>query len=197
MTKIDTGSIVKSIMKDKNPPNKDTVKISDDVRRLNDMRTFPKITGLKNKTFLPCGFNNKVCLFYSPDDLEEKTGYKLLTYLKGKFITYSFTLERGDDDVSWYFGHTGDIGERLTTHDKDARNGERRFYKDLNKVGRALFTVWGVFDNPEDAKSLESELITRFKDAICRETTGYGLSKWKLKEANDIVKDYIYNINNK
>lgn len=185
--KIDTQNIVNGIA----PSTYETG------NSLSDFSTFPHIDGHSLSDIQDVSFNNVVRLFYSQEELLKVTGCKFLSELSEKFVSYAIVTETDIRNMcAWYFGHTGDPGERMNTHVKDARSCKRKLYEELRKRKRALVIIFGVFDTLDEAAKLEETLIVEVKNKVFFELTGLDARKHS-NIVNRYTKNYIFNIKNK
>ena len=143
-------------------------------------------------TMQPIAFNNIVCMYISMAHLKLEHGINSVEELMNKHITYGIVLPNN----KWYFGHTGDVGERVHTHIKNARSKMSDFFKDFRDFGKGIFTVLKICETEEDSIYWETKLITQYKKAIFEKKMSAPINEYSNKEINKIVKEKIYNIKN-
>ena len=159
---------------------------------LDDFSSVEPLENISFEELVPISFNNVCSLFISRKQLNE-LGISNVHELMGKNVTYGILVP---DNGKWLFGHTSDVGERTHTYTKDIRSKNGPLFDDLRRFKRGLFVVFKISDNKEDSKYWEKLLITEFKEMKFKELTGFETNDYSMLEVNEVVKDYIYNINN-
>ena len=71
-------------------------------------------------------FNNKVSVFIETNTLPKGLSENELFKLNGMYVRYYIATE----NRMLYIGITGDFGERINTHLKDARSSDKKLYND-------------------------------------------------------------------
>ena len=82
----------------------------------------------------------------------------------------------------------------MTTHNKCARNIDRKLYNDIRRYGECTFEILGVYRNKEDAQEREKELIDEYKYKLLYSRYGKTLPLVDEVERNYFLFDKIYNI---
>ena len=135
-------------------------------------------------------FNNKVKTFIDTNSLPNGINLNNLDSLNNRYVLYKIVVPNG----MVYIGYTHDLGQRMTTHNKCARNIDRKLYNDIRRYGECTFEILGVYRNKEDAQEREKELIDEYKYKLLYSRYGKTLPLVDKEERNYFLFDKIYNI---
>ena len=135
-------------------------------------------------------FNNKIKVFLETDSIPNNLNANELYKLNNQYVVYRIDVL--NDMV--YIGETGDIGQRMTTHGKCGRNGDKRLYEDIRKYGECTFNILAVFKTEKEAKEYEAKMIKKYKDDFLTENFKETLPLISKEERQNLLFNKIYNV---
>lgn len=154
-----------------------------------------KIPGIDFGNAIPLVGTNISHIFYNPYDLPD--GITSIEEMDKKCVVYTIIVDNG----KFYFGHTTDLSQRMITHAKDIRNGEKNrkqlLYKDIKEYGRCFVRFELVCDDLKQAQNYESSLIKAAKEyAVNKALYWEGDGVLNKDEIKKIISEICYNILN-